>query len=209
MKVQNKVQKNKGFTLIELVVVVAIIGVLAAVVTPRIRTALMKAKDAKAIATLDALRTATNVYYAEKGKIPFDVVNGVAAPTDDIQKLKVGHLALLVKNGYLDLQSGQKLAPSLTQLMVDANPVAIGADVPRLLVGVVQDGTTGGATANCAVVNGVPEPTSTAVNSPGYVEFQWSEDGVGLHVAPFADTAAATTAMTNGANTSCELWSSR
>lgn len=92
-----KRNKKSGFTLIELVVVIAIIGVLAAVVTPRIRISLAKAKDTSAVAALDALRTASNVYYAEKGVPVFE-------DTDDFEN----GLGKLVDNGYLDSKSEAK-----------------------------------------------------------------------------------------------------
>ena len=211
MKVQNKVQKNKGFTLIELVVVVAIIGVLAAIVTPRIRTALMKAKDAKAVATLDALRTATNVYYAEKGKIPYFATSpDDGAPVDDKQPLQQGHLMLLVKTGYLDVQSAQKLDPDITQTEVDK--IADIADItavkpiPDMTVGVVQS-----RAASCTEDdNGVYQANSDAANTPGVVQFLWAKDGVGLHLtATLAAGAEGEAAPTDPANTSCELWESK
>lgn len=91
MEKRNK-NKKSGFTLIELVVVIAIIGVLAAVITPRVRLSLAKAKDAKAIATLDALRTASNVYYAETGN---------AIGTKDAV-VKTAEIKLLGDGGYLE-----------------------------------------------------------------------------------------------------------
>ena len=58
--------KRKGFTLIELVVVVAIILVLAATLAPKLRNEVAKARDAKVVAALGSVRTAINVYYADK-----------------------------------------------------------------------------------------------------------------------------------------------
>jgi prepilin-type N-terminal cleavage/methylation domain-containing protein len=60
--------KKKGFTLIELVVVVAIILLLAATLAPKLRKEVAKARDAKAVAALGAVRTAVNVYLADEGK---------------------------------------------------------------------------------------------------------------------------------------------
>ena len=62
--------KRKGFTLIELVVVVAIILLLAATLAPKLRKEVAKARDAKAVAALGSLRTAVNIFYSDKGSIP-------------------------------------------------------------------------------------------------------------------------------------------
>jgi len=60
--------KKKGFTLIELVVVVAIILLLAATLAPKLRKEVAKARDAKAVAALGSVRTAINVYLADDGE---------------------------------------------------------------------------------------------------------------------------------------------
>ncbi|WP_319371433.1 prepilin-type N-terminal cleavage/methylation domain-containing protein [uncultured Ilyobacter sp.] len=62
--------KKKGFTLIELVVVVAIILLLAATLAPKLRKEVAKARDAKAVAALGSIRTAVNVMYTDTGLAP-------------------------------------------------------------------------------------------------------------------------------------------
>ena len=58
---------KKGFTLIELMIVVAIIAILAAVAAPKMADQLKKAKDAKALAVLGATRSASSLLYADRG----------------------------------------------------------------------------------------------------------------------------------------------
>ena len=59
-----------GFTLIELLVVIAIIGLLASVVLAALNSARGKARDTERIQSLDAFRTALEIYYSDYGKYP-------------------------------------------------------------------------------------------------------------------------------------------
>lgn len=67
---------KKGFTLIELMIVIAIIAFLAMVSVPSLKKFLAKAKRTEAHLNLSALATAEKVYWAEHGTY-----------TDDLQAL--------------------------------------------------------------------------------------------------------------------------
>lgn len=60
--------KNKGFSLIELLVVLGIIGVLSSFITPKVMVYMAKGKETKAVAVLESLRTASQLYYLEEGE---------------------------------------------------------------------------------------------------------------------------------------------
>lgn len=61
-----KLYSKKGFTLVELIVVVIIVGILASVALPMMSTNIDKAKKSEAVTVLGMLRTAARFYYAEK-----------------------------------------------------------------------------------------------------------------------------------------------
>lgn len=67
--------KKRGFTLIELMIVVAIIAFLAVVSVPSFMKFLAKAKRAEAYMNLSSLYAAQKAYFAEHGKYT-DVING-------------------------------------------------------------------------------------------------------------------------------------
>ena len=60
--------KNRGFSLIEIVVAVAIMGILSGIVGLQLRSYIAKSKDTKAVATLNTLRVASQLYQLENEK---------------------------------------------------------------------------------------------------------------------------------------------
>jgi general secretion pathway protein G len=63
-------QAQEGFTLIEIMVVIAIIGLLATLVVQSLRGATDKAKRTKAMADIAELKTALDRYYIDNGSYP-------------------------------------------------------------------------------------------------------------------------------------------
>ncbi|WP_461420754.1 type II secretion system protein [Gudongella sp.] len=63
-------KKRKGFTLIELVVVIAILGLLAALAIPRFGNVRDDAEKATLVADARSVYTSVMMYYAENGSYP-------------------------------------------------------------------------------------------------------------------------------------------
>ena len=62
-----------GFTLIELIVVMAIIGILAAAAVGQYQRSIVKAKEAVLKENLHTMRVQINNYFSDKGKWPSDL----------------------------------------------------------------------------------------------------------------------------------------
>lgn len=60
---------GKGFTLIELMLVVAIVALLAAIAIPKFADMVIKAKEAAVLGKLASVRSAATIYYADNPEI--------------------------------------------------------------------------------------------------------------------------------------------
>ena len=76
----SKLRSRKGFTLIELMIVVAIIGILAAIAIPNFLKFQAKSKTSEAKTNLKAIYTAETAYYSEENEYGnFDQINWIPA----------------------------------------------------------------------------------------------------------------------------------
>ena len=86
---------RRAFTLIEILIVVVILGILAAIVVPQFTDAADDANDAAVRSQLQTLRGQIELYYAQNAEYPdlvadgwTDVIDGdylMAAPTNSLQ----------------------------------------------------------------------------------------------------------------------------
>nr|WP_275426974.1 prepilin-type N-terminal cleavage/methylation domain-containing protein [Vibrio astriarenae] len=93
-----KRSKQKGFTLIELMIVVAIIGVLSAIAVPAYKNYVTKSEVASSVATLKSIITPAELYYQENGSFP--------ASDSDLNEVGVGNAS--IKSGTLSIGSDNK-----------------------------------------------------------------------------------------------------
>src|SRR3984957_6023042 len=63
-------QVQKGFTLIELMIVVAIIGILAAIAIPAYQNYTIRAQVTEGLSLADGWKTGISEYYAQNGTFP-------------------------------------------------------------------------------------------------------------------------------------------
>lgn len=69
---------SKGFTLIEILVVIAVIGVLTALILPNLVGARERARDASLKKTMREFQTAMRLYYNDNQVYPASLANAVA-----------------------------------------------------------------------------------------------------------------------------------
>jgi len=83
----NKLRKQNGFSLVELMIVIVIIGVLAAIAVPIYTSNVQKAKMSEADASLGTIRTQARIYYGQNGAYPTVAVAAdvVGAAWNDIK----------------------------------------------------------------------------------------------------------------------------
>ena len=97
--------RAKGFSLVELVVVIMILGILAAIAAPNFLGTSRRAADQSLIQTLQVVRNAIDMYFAENGVLP-------ASETTSNEALFKTQLAAYIKGDFPRCTVGA--APSAT-----------------------------------------------------------------------------------------------
>ena len=80
MNIQKKAQS--GFTLIELMIVIAIVGILAAIALPAYQDYTVRAKMGEALASLAEAKTTISEYYASNNSLPSATASGINTDPD-------------------------------------------------------------------------------------------------------------------------------
>ncbi len=87
---KRKYKAGKGFTLLEILIVLAILGVMAAALIPSIESAMHKSHDTQLVVNLTTLDSAARIYAMENGRAPTDIkelVDGKYVPSKEYEDI--------------------------------------------------------------------------------------------------------------------------
>jgi type IV pilus assembly protein PilA len=140
--------KQKGFSLIELLIVVAIILIIAAIAIPNLLRSKMAANEASAVASLRTLNTSSVAYSTTYGSYPTSLTQFAPAttPSSTAADLVDSVLATGTKSGYTFSFSGNG-----TQYVINADPVSVSTGQRHFFTDqtlVIRANTSVTATAN-------------------------------------------------------------
>jgi type IV pilus assembly protein PilA len=114
---------ERGFTLIELMIVVSIIGVLASVAIPSYQTYITRAQVTEALVIANEVKTSIKDYYRFKGEFPEDNRQaGIPMPEQ-----LIGNYISSIKlsDGALHITMGNKSNRSLKDKVLTLRPVVV------------------------------------------------------------------------------------
>ena len=114
--IEKRARCSRGFTLVELLIVMSVIGILSSLAIPSYRHAVVKAQEALLTRDLFTMRDLLDQYRADKGKYPLTLKDLVATqylkavPMDPFTRSSETWQEIAEKDaGILDVRSGSDL----------------------------------------------------------------------------------------------------
>ena len=148
--------KEKGFSLIELLIVVAIILIIAAIAIPNLLRSKMASNEAATVSALRTINTSSVAYSTTYGQYPGTLgslgpMSGTS-PTSTTADLIDSVLAAGIKSGYNITYTGATASGVIGSYTITAAPVTQGVSGQRGFftdqTGVIRADPTGSATAS-------------------------------------------------------------
>jgi len=118
---------QQGFTLIELMIVVAIIGILAAVAIPAYQDYTIRAQVSEGMSLAGGAKTAVAEFYTQRGTMPAD--NGAAGLANATDIVGTYVSAVTISNGVIEVSYGNDANTIIAAETLVVSPVTSAGSV--------------------------------------------------------------------------------
>ncbi|MCI0470897.1 MAG: type II secretion system GspH family protein [Candidatus Aminicenantes bacterium] len=121
--------KKNGFTLVEIIVVMSVIGILVAIIVPSYKHHVARAREAVLRENLFQIRDAISKFYQDKNKYPTALEDLITfkylrtIPTDPVAKTAVWELI------YFEPQENEDYDPEIAEGIIDVRSTAEGSTI--------------------------------------------------------------------------------
>jgi type IV pilus assembly protein PilA len=112
---------QKGFTLIELMIVVAIIAILAAIAMSQYQDYVIRAQLSEGMSLADAVKTTIGDYYQNRGRFPSNNTSAGLADPDEIQGNYVTQVS--TSGGVITSRYGNKVNSAVVGAELEFSPI--------------------------------------------------------------------------------------